>query len=82
MMALISRHNRLISAIIEFPGLKGIGIDESTAILVKGNEAEVIGESQVLIYENPKRSKVVKGGKLGGKLTLTILLPGDRFSLK
>jgi cyanophycinase len=77
-----SRHNRLISAIIEFPELKGIGIDESTAILVKGNEVEVIGESQVLIYENPKRSKVVKDGKLGGKLTLTILLPGDRFSLK
>jgi cyanophycinase len=77
-----SRHNRLISAIIEFPELKGIGIDESTAILVKGNEVEVIGESQVLIYENPKRSKIVKNGKLGGKLVLTILLPGDRFSLK
>jgi cyanophycinase len=77
-----SRHNRLISAIIEFPELKGIGIDESTAILVKGNEVEVIGESQVLIYENPKRLKVVKNGKLGGKLTLTILLPGDRFNLK
>jgi len=77
-----NRHNRLISATIEFPELKGIGIDESTAILVRGNEVEVIGESQVLIYENPKRSKVVKNGKLGGELMLTILLPGDRFSLK
>jgi cyanophycinase len=78
-----SRHNRLISAIIEFPGLMGIGIDESTAILIKGNVVEVVGESQVIIYRNPKRSKVVRNGKLGATgLTLTILLPGDTFSLK
>jgi cyanophycinase len=78
-----SRHNRLISAIIEFPGLKGIGIDEATAILIRGNEVEVVGDSQVIIYQNPKRSKLVKNGKLGAKgLTLTILLPGEKFSLQ
>ncbi len=78
-----SRHNRLISAVIEFPDTKGIGIDESTAILVKGNEAEVLGDSQVIIYENPKRSKIIKDGKLGAQqLVMTILLPGEKFSIK
>lgn len=78
-----SRHNRLISAIIEFPEMKGIGIDESTAILVSGNVAEVIGESQVIVLENPKRSKVIRNGKLGATgLHLTVLLPGDTFRLK
>ena len=78
-----SRHNRLISAIIEFPEMKGIGIDESTAILVSGNVAEVIGESQVIVLENPKRSKIIRNGKLGATgLHLTVLLPGDTFRLK
>lgn len=77
-----SRHNRLISAVIEFPELKGIGIDESTAILVKGNEAEVVGESQVIVLQNPKRSKVIRNGKLGATgLQMSIMLPGDKFSL-
>jgi cyanophycinase len=62
--------------------LKGVGIDESTAILVKGNEFEVVGDSQVIIYENPKHSKVVRNGKLGATgLTITILLPGDTYKL-
>lgn len=78
-----SRHNRLISAIIEFPDMKGIGIDESTAILVKGNDVEVVGDSQVIVLENPKRSKVIRNGKLGAfGMTMTVLLPGDTFKLR
>jgi cyanophycinase len=78
-----SRHNRLISAIIEFPDMMGIGIDESTAIVVNGNTAEVVGESQVIILQNPKRSKVIRHGKLGASgLQLTVLLPGDTFKLR
>lgn len=34
------------------PELLGIGIDESTAIVVKGDVFEVIGESYVIIYDN------------------------------
>ncbi len=34
------------------PELLGIGIDESTAIVVKGGVFEVIGESYVIIYDN------------------------------
>nr|WP_223270793.1 cyanophycinase [Subsaximicrobium wynnwilliamsii] len=78
-----SRYNRLISAVIEHPELMGIGIDESTAILVIGKSAEVIGESQVIVFENPDRSKTEKNGKLGAQgLALNIYLPGDSFTLK
>jgi cyanophycinase len=78
-----SRHNRLITAIIEHPALIGIGIDEATAILVKGNVAEVIGESQVLVYENPDRSFTInKDEKLGARyLRLRVFLPGESFRL-
>ncbi len=79
-----SRHNRLISAVIDYPAMNGIGIDESTAILVKGKDAEVVGISQVLVYSNAKRSrKYGKSGKLGVRgLRLDIYLPGDHFSVE
>jgi len=78
-----SRHNRLITAIIEHPDLIGIGIDEATAILVKGNTAEVIGESQVLVYENPDKTFTInEDEKLGARyLRLRIFLPGESFRL-
>lgn len=77
-----SRHNRLISAVLQYPGMTCIGIDESTAILVKGKYAEVIGISQVLMFTNPHHSQNKKNGKLGGKgLRLDIYLPGDIFKI-
>ena len=77
-----SRHNRLITAVLEHPELPGIGIDESTAILVKGNQAEVVGDAQVLVFRNPKGSVSVHNDKLGGQnLTLDVFLPGDLFPL-
>lgn len=77
-----SRHNRLISAIIEYPEMMGIGIDESTAILVSGNEAEVIGMSQVIVLENKKRSRIIRNGKLGALgIQMSVLLPGDKFKM-
>jgi cyanophycinase len=75
-----SRYNRLISAIIEYPNVKGIGIDEATAILVSGNTAEVVGDSQVIVFENPRRSKVVKDGKLSAKgIVMNVYLAGEKF---
>lgn len=77
-----SRHNRLISAVIEYPDLLGIGIDESTAILVRGRQAEVVGVSQVLVFRNPEQDYRVKDHKLGAEnLRLDIYLPGDSFML-
>lgn len=77
-----SRHNRLLTGVIDFPTLKGIGIDESTAIVVKGQRAEVIGESQVILIENPSGSRREVNNKLGASgLMLSVLLPGDQFSI-
>jgi cyanophycinase len=78
-----SRFNRLISAVIEFPALTGIGIDEATAILVKGSDIEVVGDSQVIVIQNPSRAKVIRNGKLGASgLVMSVYLPGDKFKLK
>jgi cyanophycinase len=77
-----SRHNRLISAVIEFNNVMGIGIDEATAILVINKDAEVIGDSQVIVLTNPGQSKRSSNGRLGGKdLRMTVYLPGDHFTL-
>lgn len=78
-----SRHNRLFSAVMEFPDHVGIGIDEGTAVLVNGKKCEVIGASQVLVIRNPAKNKLVKNGKLGAKgITVDVLLPGETFVLK
>jgi cyanophycinase len=49
-----SRYNRLLSAMVEFPSLIGIGIDEATAIIVQNNTIEITGESEVIVIKNPK----------------------------
>jgi cyanophycinase len=77
-----ARNNRLLTAIMEFPDKIGIGIDESTAVLIKEKQAKVVGESQVLVYRNKADSVLVRNGKLGARdIRLQIYLPGDEFSL-
>ena len=77
-----SRHNRLFSAVMEHPDMLGIGIDESTAILVRGNMAEVVGVAQVLVFRNPDASLKEKDGKMGARnLIVDIYLEGERFSI-
>lgn len=77
-----SRYNRLLTAIIEFPEMIGIGIDESTAILVTGTTIEVVGESQVIIFKNVEKASKIENGKLGAKgIVLDIYLPGEIFTL-
>lgn len=68
------RQNRLIGLIFQNPTLLGVGIDENTALYVEGNRvAEVLGESEVMIFEalkNPKEMKFVMLAK-GEKFDLT-----------
>jgi cyanophycinase len=45
-----NRQNDLLAVIESNPSLLGIGIDEGTAILVRGDTAEVIGRSRVAFY--------------------------------
>jgi len=79
------RHNRLISLVLEKPHLLGVGIDESTAIIVRPDLVfDVVGEKQVVVYD-ARRAKAGPGaaGPLGGHgLTLHVLVPGDLFDLK
>jgi cyanophycinase len=45
------RGNRLISAVIDHRSLVGIGIDESTAVIMRGNQIEVVGKSAVVVID-------------------------------
>lgn len=46
-----NRFNRLLAAVNERPDRVGVGIDESTAIEVRGGKATVLGESFVVVVE-------------------------------
>ncbi len=69
-----NRHFDLIEVMEAHPELLGIGLDENTALIVQGDNAEVLGASYALIYDN--RSQV---GAYGGPFYF--LAPGDRFNL-
>jgi cyanophycinase len=73
----ITRHREddLNQVIDRFPKLLGIGIDESTAIVVKADQFEVIGKSKVFIHD-----AAYKPGADGKKYyTMSV---GERFDLK
>jgi cyanophycinase len=46
-----NRQHDLVEVIQKYPSLLGIGLDENTAIIVQGNEFEVLGESFVAVYD-------------------------------
>lgn len=76
------RMNRLISVCLENPEEACIGIDESTAILVEGNNAKVYGQSQVIVLHHKTAETKIVNGLLGAEnLDLSIYLPGDQFSI-
>ncbi|MGK0286199.1 MAG: cyanophycinase [Salibacteraceae bacterium] len=77
-----SRYNRLLSAVIEHPEVAGVGIDESTAILVSGETMEVVGASQVIVFKNPSLSKTTFKDKLGAQgIIMSLYLPGEIFTI-
>lgn len=66
----IARHREsdLVPVIASHPKLLGIGIDQETAIVVHGDEFEIIGDSKVIIHD--------------GKKPFYFLSPGQKFNLK
>lgn len=71
------RRNRqfdMLEVIDKHPQLLGIGIDESTAIVVQGDEFDVIGRSYVVVYSN----KPV----VGASGRFYFMGAGDRFDMK
>jgi cyanophycinase len=71
------RRNRqfdLVPVIESHPELLGIGLDEDTAIVVRGDRFEVMGTGYVAIYDHTRR--IDSGGQF------YVLAPGDRYDLK
>jgi cyanophycinase len=69
-----NRQHDLIPLIERFPNLLGIGLDENTAIVVQGDQFDVIGQSYAVIYSN----KPVAGAS--GRFYF--MGAGDRFDMK
>lgn len=80
------RHNRLISLVLDNPNLIGIAIDESTAVLVtNGNNYEVFGESQVIVYDARKsiNLRINDNGKFSAiGVIMDILTAGDTYEIR
>lgn len=81
------RIGRLLGAIAHNPRLLGIGIDEDTALVVKGNDFEVIGAGGVTIVDAARltRSNIAEAAPERvlsmHDVTLHALSAGDRFDL-
>ena len=80
------RHNRLLSVVLENPAMLGIGIDESTAIVVEPDSTfRVIGDRSVMIFDAGRAAGIRTSatGNMGVTgVQLHLLLPGDRFNLR
>lgn len=66
------REDELVNVLDAHPELLGIGIDERAAILVRGEEFRVLGDSKVAIYDNRRHEK----------FWYYWLTPGTVFSLR
>lgn len=82
------RFNRLAGAVLDHPDLLGIGIDESTAVVVSGREFEVAGQSNVIVVDGRPRQKAIKAlphhagdPASGANLSLHILKAGMKYHL-
>jgi cyanophycinase len=68
-----NRHFDMLELLAAHPELLGIGLDEDTAIVVRGDHFEVIGKSYVLIYD-----PLTTTGRDG---TFYFLAPGDGYDM-
>ena len=79
------RHNRLLTVVLEHPTLVGVGIDESTAIILSPNNTfTVTGEGTVIVFDataaTPARTD--PAGNLAASGILThVLMRGDVYDL-
>lgn len=75
------RHNRLISLVLEHPDSIGVGIDESTALIVEPDgQWRVAGASVAVIYDARQSARTPAGSTLGATNVIMHVLPaGSRF---
>jgi cyanophycinase len=67
-----SRLGRMLNILAENPGLAGFGIDEGTALVLRGDRLSVIGDSYVVAYM-PIPS--------GSTTAVEVLMPGDHVDV-
>ncbi|MCC6432145.1 MAG: cyanophycinase [Gemmatimonadaceae bacterium] len=70
-----NRWNDLQQVIGKFPNLLGIGISEATAIVVRGDQFEVMGKAQVAIHDSTHPQPT-------GEKPYVVLEAGDRYDMK
>jgi cyanophycinase len=79
------RIGRLLVATLDEGGVPlGAGIDENTALVIRGTELEVVGASGVVVVDAREAAPIPEGvlpAGVGG-VRLELLGPGDRFSLE
>ena len=75
------RNNRLVSVVLELPVHLGVGIDESTALVVEPSGMwRIAGESVAIVYDARKATITATGTTLGASgLTMHILPAGSRY---
>ena len=69
------RHADMTSLMKTYPQVLGVGLDEKTAIVVKGHVAEVMGRNKVQFYDARKPAAA-------GQPDYEVVLPGGRYDLK
>lgn len=78
-----NRHFDLFEILDNHPHLLGIGLDENTGIVVKGNTFEVVGESYIAIYDGTRWSAerdttyILKNNRT----EFYFLKPGDQYDV-
>ncbi len=79
------RHNRLISVLLEHSELIGIGVDESTAIILNSeNTFKVLGENQVVVYSIDDADKIItndEGLFAADNIKIDILYSGCKYDI-
>jgi cyanophycinase len=79
-----NRHFDMFDILEKRPELLGIGIDESTAIIVQGDMFEVIGKSYAIVFDGSfwsREGSELKNLPLDENL-FYFLRSGDRYNLK
>jgi cyanophycinase len=74
-----NRQDDLEEVVAQHPDVLGIGLDESTAIVVQGQQFEVVGASKIAIHDG----RIVKGAqeRNGGKKKYFFMGPGEKYDL-
>ncbi|MEP6620985.1 MAG: cyanophycinase [bacterium] len=75
------RHNRLISLVLEQPVHLGVGIDESTALIIEPDgKWRISGASVAVVYDARRASITNPGSTLGASgMQMHVLPAGSRF---